>query len=66
MNYSKRRRIPLPDDLIPKEYIGERFGVMLVFIKGSTQEVIDRKVKKIREFCNTLRNEEKDDIVVST
>jgi len=49
--------IEIPSNLIPPQYIGEKFGVLLVFVKGDNEMIIKNKVKKIKEFCYQFRNE---------
>lgn len=66
MKKPQPERIAIPRDLIPNDYIGEKFGVMLVFIKGKDQAVIDAKAKRLRELALTLAEFDKDNVVVST
>jgi hypothetical protein len=53
--FAGKERLPLPNHLIPKDYIGEKFGVLLVFIKGEDEAEINHKVGLIKNYCGTVK-----------
>ena len=57
---SGEERIALPDDIIPKKYIGEKFGVLLVFVKGRSMAKIKRKVKKLANVIDILKKHDEE------
>jgi hypothetical protein len=57
MMLKRKRRIDIPQSLVPKDYIGEKFGVLLVFLKGDTDTEIENKAERIKEFCAEMRKE---------
>jgi len=48
-------KIPIPSEYIPKDYIGEKFGVLLVFVKGKNKTEIKKKVANIKREIRKLK-----------